>query len=558
MESEKVEGFECFGQDVKKVEETEIEPLVKRNLLMSFFLPFCRVGLGLIFWAATNSDDVQKRGDKKGYTFDELCELINKRYTVSEDSKEILRKHLERALDILLDIGLFSAIWSKKGNCWERLFYNRNEVAKRLAPYGNYIKDRLDSIKLLQFLEMLLLGPNKNPLFFSEILKINAYLAHIGDIIDPDHWHINVKCESPIFYSTLWEVLKQISNNRIYDSNIKFYHERKKVSIYGLDEWIKEEISKLKEEYRGFKITQCKLRFLLEPEKAPEERDSHYDFPIKRFLVVPIVNFEVEDNGLETEEGEYPSVIDEILSELGQKLIDEFFNRFKNLLNNNFDFKFNAKCKLLQFKLENYENFESSFKKILSKYGKWESNLKMDLRHLDCWESFVPKTIRDKAKAMEKRFKQCLIEKVNECELNGNSNVLVTLARKGNILVKHLYEISPRDDDFVTTLKNFFKFNQNGKDNDFHSLSDTEFFIKIEKGNFKDETINHLIIFDDAVDDGKKLEDILEKIQDKKREEKIKIGNVDVIAFVANKNNSNSYEKLQQNFNINLKICCEV
>jgi len=550
MESEK-EIFECFGQDVKKVKETEIEPLVKQNLLMNFFLPFCRIGLGLIFWTDTNSDNGQEQGDKRGYTFNELCELINKKYSVS---KEILRKHLERALDILLDIGLFSAKWGKKeGNCWERLFYNRNEVAKRLTPYKDYISSSLNSIKLFQFLEMLLLGPNKNPFFFSKILKINAYLAHIGDIIDHDHWHINVKCESPIFYSTLWEVLKQISNNKIYDTNIKFHHERKKISIYGLDEWIKGKISELEGRYRVFKITQCKLRFLLEPEEAPKEKDSQYDFPIKRFLIVPIVNFKVEDNDLKVEE-EYPSIIDEIMTKLGQKLIEEFFNKFKNLLNCNFEF--NAKCELLQFKLENYEDFENYFKNI--RHGNWESNLKMDLTHLSYWKSFVPKTIRDKAKYMEEHFKRCLVEKIKECELKGDSNVLVTLARKGNVLVKHLYEISSENDNFVTTLKNSFKFNQN-KDTDFHSLSDTEFFIKIEKGSFKDRTINHLVIFDDAVDEGKKLEDILKKIQDKKKEGKIKIKNVDVIAFVANKDNLDIYQDLQKKFVINnLKIYCEV
>ena len=530
--------FECFGPEVGKVKTKEIESLVEHNLLVSFFHPFCRVGLVLIFRAQ----------DENGHTFEKLCHLVNEMYLAIP--KEDLQKHVERALDILLDIGLFSAKWGKKVNKWGRLFYNRNEVASRVAPYKDYLKAS-DLIESCQFLEVLLLGPNENPSFFYEILKINAYLAHISDIIDPDHWHINVACEPSISYTTLWKVLEQISRSRICDDNIKFYHERKKIAIYGLDRWIEKYIPKLKKEYgiEDLKITQCKLRFLLEPEKEPQKQNSHYDFPVKRFLIVPIVNFQFDD--LEIEEGEeYPSIIDEISSKLVQRLICEFFNQFKL----DCDFTFNAESKLLECKLKNFANFKNSFGNVLCRYGNWNPNFKMELKHLECWESFVPQTIRKRVEAMEKQFKQCLIRKLKECKLNGDSNVLVTLARKGNVLVKHLYEISSSDSDFVTTLKRCFKFNQRERA-DFHSISDAEFFIKIENGDFKNETIDRLIIFDDAIDKGKKLENVLKRIQNKKGEKKIDIKNIDVIVFVANKDNTTSLSKdLKEKFGANLKI----
>ena len=66
MELEQGEVFECFGPSVEKVKEAEIESLVKHNLLLSFFLPFCRVGLGLIFWATNSEDSVGSQ--TKGYT----------------------------------------------------------------------------------------------------------------------------------------------------------------------------------------------------------------------------------------------------------------------------------------------------------------------------------------------------------------------------------------------------------------------------------------------------------------------------------------------------------
>ena len=212
--------FECFGPDIRKVEGEEIEPLLKYNLLIRFFLPFCPVGLRLIFLATTNNNG----GNKKGYSFGDLYELIK---------NHLAEQPLEQALDALLDTGLFSAKWGKKGSHWERLFYNR--MGSMLAPYKGYLMEEvLSPIRWLQFLELLLWGPNEDPFRFSRILDLAALAARRGDIavLPP---RLRVLRVSNQRYSSLWETLERISNGRIYDSNIKFYHERKKVAICGLD-----------------------------------------------------------------------------------------------------------------------------------------------------------------------------------------------------------------------------------------------------------------------------------------------------------------------------------
>ena len=292
--------FECFGPDIRKVKREEIEPLLKYNLLIRFFLPFCPVGLRLIFLA--------DGGNKKGYSFGDLYKLIK---------NHLAEQPLEQALDALLDTGLFSAKWGRRGNCWEILYSNK--IGAMLAPYKGYLMEEvLSPIRWLQFLELLLWGPNEDPFRFFVILdeakaKAKAKAAMRGDITVLSQMR-------GVQYSSLWETLKSISNGRIYDSNIKFYHKQKKVTIYRLDEWVREKKTELERRInrRNIKIIQCKLRFLLEPEKEPEKQNSRYDFTIKRFFMVPIVNFQYLGD-----EEEYSSLMN-ISCELGRDLIKKF------------------------------------------------------------------------------------------------------------------------------------------------------------------------------------------------------------------------------------------
>ena len=82
--------FECFGPEVKKVKGDEIESLLKQNLLVNFFVPFCRAGLGLIFLTMRDGDKPQ------GFSFNELFKRLEGIY--SGVSPQLLRKYLERVV----------------------------------------------------------------------------------------------------------------------------------------------------------------------------------------------------------------------------------------------------------------------------------------------------------------------------------------------------------------------------------------------------------------------------------------------------------------------------
>lgn len=392
--SEKV-VFECFGEKIERVLIEDIKPIIEENILAGFFFPFCRIGLGLIFLTPPH--------EKK--TFDQLSEILQKQNFLINNN----RKYLERALDILLDTGLFSAKWGKieqNGGLlkWARQFSNRNEIVTRLQPYRSHIKafSLLSSIQLLRWFEMLSQISGE----LERVLKMGAYLAYVGDIAESDHWRITIKFKSSLYYRNLWRVLYKISKGNIYDSNIKFYHERKKLAIYGLDEWIRKKVKDIQDNYKGvsLKITQCKIRLLLEPEKAPEEIEGEYDFPISKLLVVPIVNFEI--SGLNEEiENDYPIKIDEIASTLACELTNQFIKRLISKLRNQQlreekPFDFNVECRLLKFRLEDYKEFENRFVKFLSKYGNLRNDLKMELTHLEYW----PLPVREKMEKIEREM----------------------------------------------------------------------------------------------------------------------------------------------------------
>lgn len=524
--------FECFGPKVEKVKEEEVASLLRQNLLVNFFVPFCRAGLALIFLTRRNENE------QGGFSFNELFEQLKGRI-YPDVSPELLHKYLERSLDILLDIGLFSARWEQKDNYWERLFFNRNEVAQRLRDYNYYIKDigiLLEPIKVQQFFELLLYGPDKDPHFFLKVLDINSYLAHTGDIIDPDHWHINLRCEPSIPYSALWSILERISQNKIYDANIKFHHERKKITIYDLTSWI--------ETKKNVEITQCKMRFLLNPDEVPKDAD----FKIKQLLIVPIVNIK-----LNTEKGEedYSTVIDDTTSKLVKELTLSFLEKFKQELGDA-SFSINAKCNLMEIKDKGgYQTKKKEFKKELFQYGTWDEKLDVGLKHLNCWESFVPEVIREKADEIENDLKECIISRCNH--LDKENMLLLTLARKGDVLVKHLYEVFKEDKDFKETLK---KFNKNYKNDEFHNISETEFFEKAKKGEYNGGL--NLVIFDDTVDKGRKLGSVLKKINKIEREGNLKIESRKAMAFIGNKKNFETLEKELKRQGVEISACNKV
>jgi uncharacterized protein (UPF0332 family) len=84
--------------------------------------------------------------------------------------------------------------------------------------------------------------------FIKDVTRIIDFLAHTGEIIDPDHLKIEGKFKEPLSYETIWNILVEISNKisgSVYEPDIKYYHpDKKKITIYNLPckEWISDDI----------------------------------------------------------------------------------------------------------------------------------------------------------------------------------------------------------------------------------------------------------------------------------------------------------------------------
>jgi len=121
--------------------------------------------------------------------------------------------------------------------------------------------------------------------FLEEVLNIMDYLAHMGEIIDPDHLIITGDFKDPLSYETIREALEDICNripgSDVYEADIRYYHPlRKKMGIYGLpcQEWIGGDAEKIGVDKSIF---QCKIRFIF---------FLNEDATTEEFQIIPIVN----------------------------------------------------------------------------------------------------------------------------------------------------------------------------------------------------------------------------------------------------------------------------
>jgi hypothetical protein len=109
-----------------KVERIDVTPefseLLEPSLLanMAIFDPEA-----LILLVLTS----KKEESDNSYSFEDLIQLLKNEGGIEDNTK----LEVEKSLDVLLDSGFFSAEWVLKNNIWERLFYNRNEVVKKLT-----------------------------------------------------------------------------------------------------------------------------------------------------------------------------------------------------------------------------------------------------------------------------------------------------------------------------------------------------------------------------------------------------------------------------------------
>lgn len=190
--------------------------------------------------------------------------------------------------------------------------------------------------------------------FIKDVTRIIDFLAHTGEIIDPDHLKIEGKFKEPLSYETIWKILIDISNKisgSVYEPDIKYYHpDKKKITIYNLPckEWISDDIRNIGIENSDF---QCKIRFIF----------FFKDEMIEKFQIIPIVNPKIirgnigscNYSGLEkrfcelcTKNVKYENIcVDCILFEATKRVVSTFINEYflkcvnKNKLEKSLDFK---------------------------------------------------------------------------------------------------------------------------------------------------------------------------------------------------------------------------
>jgi len=191
--------------------------------------------------------------------------------------------------------------------------------------------------------------------FIRGVTRITDFLAHTGEIIDPDHLKIEGKFKEPLSYETIWNILIDISNEisgSIYEPDIKYYHpDKKKITIYNLPckEWITGDLRKIGVDDSEFL---CKIRFIF----------FFKDEMIEKFLMVPIVNPKImiigdlgrcNYSGLEKRFCEFcmknvkyeSKCLDCILFEATKRVVSTFINEYflkcvnKDKLENSLDFK---------------------------------------------------------------------------------------------------------------------------------------------------------------------------------------------------------------------------
>ena len=539
--SEVCKELEVFGEEIKKASEVlpdeASREFISRNVLTN-----------LLYWDPKGYPDrytflifLQLSPRNEGYTFDDVLKEL---YKVMGGDKEEYKKYVERSLDILLDIGLLVAKWSKRDKNLVRTFIPRSELGllskehrdNVLAIQGVDLRKPIFETEedktsvLLPLLIHLWMGFPAKYSFFRKVLDINLYLAHIADIIDPDHPKFKLKLKNTIDYKKFWNLLRELTD-KIYESNIRFSHYRKKLAIYDLEDWIKEKI-------REGKITQCKMRYLLDF----DEENFDKNLPIRNIIIVPIVNFEIEEDKLpSTEERE---IICTLMSwDFVKRLLLESLKKTKDELEVK-EIEFGWKW-LKDVKEDEYEKIKDELEEELKEF-EYELSEMGDIYEgiqIDLYEKLVLNEIKDKIRKIEVDLCKRITEEIER----ENPSVLVALARKGDTIINHLKKIAEMKAYKDTEINELFN-NFGEKISKIEIINDFVFVKKIN--DFLEKKI---LIFDDAIDEGRNLEKILYEIRNKVDEEnwrKFK-NNLKIFAYIVNENNRNKINEKLRNFGLN-------
>ena len=198
-----VQLTEAFGREIRTV--TVPESYLKWNILVRFFVPWCRTGLALIF----NCDDTPK-------TFPEILSIIKKLYPTT--AEELREKYTRRALDVLEDCGLWQR---EEGGKWI------NTLWKLVHEYSHWFQPGPQrGLRAVRFFELLLYGPKGREKEWSQVLTQAAARAQTAY----QRGKVVLWAKS---WQHLWDELERVSCGCLYDTNIKFYHPNwYRVSIY--------------------------------------------------------------------------------------------------------------------------------------------------------------------------------------------------------------------------------------------------------------------------------------------------------------------------------------
>lgn len=467
-----------------------------------------------------------------------------------ENFKDEERRDVERALDKLLDVGLLTARWEKvkEKKKWERKFYNRGEVSSQFKNFFSYAtEDYLaQTPKTNLFDNWLELSEKLSGLsgFTKEVSnKIINYLAHIAEILDPDHLIIKGYFKNPIPYENLWKAMSEIKGNipgsGIYESDIRYYHpDKKKIAIYNspCHTWVGDNIGIDGSEF------QCKMRFIFSLNDNAEATE---------FQIIPIVNPVIKEGNPEACTYDldykfcdlnYRSIYDDtcvdcllftIIKRITLRFIKEYF--LANNIIKNYASRIDE-CTWYYFERKYpgvWKELSKQLSDILDKHAEVEGIDKAQQEGAPQAEYLkMPKFLHDEIKAIENDIGNVMLTKVGKYAKDNGYTILVLLLRKGYAFVNHSASIKTKLNN--TEIEPVLKGEYNFKD----IISDKEFEFELMRakkdGKLREWYNKKIIIFDDAINEGKNIKNILDFLKAKKDFEPL-LENIKIGAYRVNK-----------------------
>jgi len=462
-----------------------------------------------------------------------------------EEFKDDERGDVERALDKLLDVGLLSARWEEvKGeeNKWERRFYNRGEVSSQFEGFSRYAKGdylaQASKVDLFDnWLELLerLSGLSG---FTKEVSdKIINYFAHIAEILDPDHLIIKGYFKKPLAYEELWKALSKIKEDMpgsgIYESDIRYYHpDKKKIAIYNLPchTWIRTNIGIDNSNF------QCKMRFIFSLNDNAEATE---------FQIIPIVNPVIKGGNPKTCphdldykfcNSRYSSIYDDVcidcvlftvIKHITLSFIKEYFLA-NNIIKN---YEPSIDKYTWDYFRRKYPDIWDRLKEqldgILFKHAGGERASQAENSILK-----MPEFLYKEIKGIEEEIGDVLLSKVGKYAKDNGYTILVLPLRKGYAFVKHSAFVKTKIDN--SEIEKVLIEDYNFED----IISDKEFKFELMRakkdGKLKKWYNKKIIIFDDAINEGKHIKQEILDFLNAKEYFKPLLENIKIGAYIAN------------------------